>query len=174
MKNPQALKRFVPAALAFVLVAFGTLMVLPKNDEAANADERQPTLVVTREVEAGTPASNLVTSVEVKMLEADARATGVLSSGRRSPEGAAHLRSRGWRATARFVIRCQRGGRPRSRFRRLSRFDSTTQRWVGPLVTPVTWSTFTTSAQTLRADCQGMRWFSRLRHPTNLGRETRP
>ncbi len=51
MKNPQALKRFVPAALAFVLVAFGTLMVLPKNDEAANADERQPTLVVTREVE---------------------------------------------------------------------------------------------------------------------------
>ena len=87
MRNVQSLKRFAPATLAFVLVAFGTLLVLPKNDEAANADERQPTLVLVRGVEAGTPASELVTDVEVKMLEPDARATGALSSLDEIPDG---------------------------------------------------------------------------------------
>lgn len=85
--NSQSLKRFVPAALAFVLVAFGTLMVLPKNDDVVMADEREPVLVLTGDAEAGTPSADLVSAVEVKMFEAGARATGALTSLEDLPDG---------------------------------------------------------------------------------------
>lgn len=134
MRNVQSLKRFAPATLAFVLVAFGTLLVLPKNDEAANADERQPTLVLVRGVEAGTPASELVTDVEVKMLEPDARATGALSSLDEIPDGVLisnHVPGEQLLASS-FAANVVEGlgvG-----FVAVSvRLDA--QRWVGPLVT---------------------------------------
>jgi hypothetical protein len=134
VNNLQSLKRFAPAALAFVLVAFGTLMVLPKNDEAANADERQPTLVLTQAVEAGTSSSDLTARVEVKMLEADARATGVLSSVEDLPEGVLisdHVAGEQLLASS-FAANVVEGlgvG-----FVAVSvRLDA--QRWVGPLVT---------------------------------------
>ena len=134
MRNVQSLKRFAPATLAFVLVAFGTLLVLPKNDEAANADERQPTLALVRGVEAGTPASELVTDVEVKMLEPDARATGALSSLDEIPDGVLisnHVPGEQLLASS-FAANVVEGlgvG-----FVAVSvRLDA--QRWVGPLVT---------------------------------------
>ena len=134
MRNIQSLKRFAPATLAFVLVAFGTLLVLPKNDEAANADERQPTLVLVRGVEAGTSASELATDVEVKMLEPDARATGALSSLDEIPDGVLisnHVPGEQLLASS-FAANVVEGlgvG-----FVAVSvRLDA--QRWVGPLVT---------------------------------------
>ncbi|MEN9805492.1 MAG: hypothetical protein RIS41_2339, partial [Actinomycetota bacterium] len=73
--------------LAFVLVALGTLMILPKNDDVANADQRQPTLVLVADVESGTATADLTAQVEVKMLEVDARATGALASLDDLPDG---------------------------------------------------------------------------------------
>ena len=134
MKNLQSMKRFAPAVAAFVLVAFGTLMVLPKNDEAANADERQPTLVLVREVEAGTAVSDLVTAVDIKMLEAEARATGARSSLDDLPEGvlvADHVAGEQLLESsfAKNVVEGLGVG-----FVAVSvRLDA--QRWVGPLVT---------------------------------------
>lgn len=87
MKDLRSLKRFVPAGVAFVLVAFGTLLVLPSNDETAKADLRRPTLVLSTDVESGTSTADLTAQVEVKMLEIDARASGALSSLDELPDG---------------------------------------------------------------------------------------
>lgn len=134
MTNLQSLRRFTPAALAFVLVAFGTLMALPKNDEVANADERQPVLVLTDDVEAGTPVADLVAFVDVKMLEADARAAGAYSSIDDLPVGVLtsdHVTGQQLLATS-FAANVVEGlGKG---FVAVSvRLDA--QRWVGPLVT---------------------------------------
>lgn len=130
----QSLRRFAPAALAFVLVAFGTLMVLPDDDEVANADQRRPTLVVTVDAESGTPSTDLRDSVEVKMLESDARATGALSSLDDLPEGvlvADHVAGQQLLASS-FAANVVEG--LGSGFVAVSvRLDA--QRWVGPLVT---------------------------------------
>lgn len=134
MTNLQSLKRFAPAALAFVLVVFGTLMVLPQDDETANADERQPTLVLTTDAEAGTPIADLTASIDVKMLEADARATGALASLDALPEGvlvADHVAGQQLLATS-FAANVVEG--LGDGFVAVSiRLDA--QRWVGPLVT---------------------------------------
>ncbi|MEY3680763.1 MAG: hypothetical protein RL547_1376 [Actinomycetota bacterium] len=132
MTSLQSLKRFAPALLAFVLVAFGTLMVLPKDDDVANADQRQPTLVLTDDAEAGTPIADLVT--EVRMLEVDARATGALTSIEGLPEGVLvtdHVAGQQLLATS-FAANVVEGlGKG---FVAVSvRLDA--QRWVGPLVT---------------------------------------
>lgn len=87
MKDLQSLKRFVPAATAFLLVAVGSLMVLPKGDGAANASDRRPTVVVTSELTAGATRDEVARSVEVRMLEVDARASGALAAIDEIPEG---------------------------------------------------------------------------------------
>ena len=134
MTNLQSLRRFTPAALAFVLVALGSLMVLPKNDDVANADQRQPVLVLPGDVEAGTSTADLVALVDVKMLEADARATGALSSIDDLPEGVLtsdHVTGQQLLATS-FAANVVEG--LGDGFVAVSvRLDA--QRWVGPLVT---------------------------------------
>lgn len=132
MTSLQSLKRFAPALLAFVLVAFGTLMVLPKDDDVANADQRRPTLVLTDDAEAGTPVADLM--LEVRMLEVDARATGALSAIDELPEGvliADHVAGQQLLSTS-FAANVVEGlGKG---FVAVSvRLDA--QRWVGPLVT---------------------------------------
>lgn len=134
VKDLQSLKRFTPAVLAFVLVALGSLMILPKNDDVANADQRQPVLVLTGDVEAGTATADLVALVDVKMLEADARATGALSSLDDLPEGVLtsdHVTGQQLLATS-FAANVVEG--LGDGFVAVSvRLDA--QRWVGPLVT---------------------------------------
>lgn len=134
VKDLQSLKRFTPAALAFVLVALGSLMILPKNDDVANADQRQPVLVLTGDVEAGTATADLVGLVDVKMLEADARATGALSSIDDLPEGVItsdHVTGQQLLVTS-FATNVVEG--LGEGFVAVSvRLDA--QRWVGPLVT---------------------------------------
>jgi len=130
----QSLKRFAPAVLAFVLVAFGTFMVLPKDDDVANADQRQPTLVLTADVETGTPVADLAADIEVRMLEADARATGAISSIDDLPEGvliADHVAGQQLLSSS-FAANVVEG--LGEGFVAVSvRLDA--QRWVGPLVT---------------------------------------
>jgi hypothetical protein len=134
VRNLQSLKRFAPAALAFVLVAFGTLMILPKNDDVANADQRQPTLVLTSDVESGTATADLTAQVEVKMLEVDARATGALASLDDLPDGvlvADHVAGQQLLDSS-FAANVVEG--LGEGFVAVSvRLDA--QRWVGPLVT---------------------------------------
>ena len=134
MKDLQSLKRFAPAALAFVLVALGTLMILPKSDDVANADQRQPTLVLTADVESGTATADLRAQIEVKMLEVDARATGALASLDDLPDGvlvADHVAGQQL-LTSSFAANVVEG--LGDGFVAVSvRLDA--QRWVGPLVT---------------------------------------
>lgn len=87
MKNIQSAKRFIPAIAAFVLVAVGTLIALPNDDTASSAEQRQPTLVLSVDVESGTPATDVAAHTEVKMIEVAARASGALSSLDEVPEG---------------------------------------------------------------------------------------
>ena len=126
------MKRFAPTALAFVLVGFGTLMVLP-DDEPTDDSRRLPTVVVTSDVESGTAAADLKPITEVRLLEADARATSALSSLDDLPEGvltADHVAGQQLLASsfATNVIEGLGDG-----FVAVSvRLDA--QRWVGPLV----------------------------------------
>lgn len=87
MIDPRSLKKYVPVVAAFVLVALGTLAVLPSEDGQATADQRQPTLVAKTAIETGVGSDELAGLVEVRMIDADARATGALSSVDDIPEG---------------------------------------------------------------------------------------
>ena len=133
MRDMRGVKRFAPTALAFVLVGIGTLMVFP-DDESAEAGQRFPTLVVTSELESGTPVSELASVTEVRLLAADARATGALSSIDDLPEGVLtsdHVAGQQLLASsfAADVVEGLGEG-----FVAVSvRLDA--QRWVGPLVT---------------------------------------
>lgn len=134
VRDLRTLRRFVPPALAFLLVGFGTLLVLPDDDEIAEARQRFPTLVVTSDIESGTSATELRSNTEVRFLEADARALGALSSLDEVPEGVLRfdhvvgqqlLRSS---FATNVVVGLGEG------FVAVSvRLD--TERWVGPLVT---------------------------------------
>lgn len=134
MKDLQTLKRFAPAVLAFALVALGSLMILPKNDDVANAEQRQPVLVLTGDADVGTLTADLVSLVEVKMLETDARATGALASIDDLPEGVLrsdHVKGQQLLVTS-FAANVVEG--LGEGFVAVSvRLDA--QRWVGPLVT---------------------------------------
>lgn len=87
MIDPRTLRRYVPGVSAFVLVAVGTLLVLPNSDEPANADQRQATLVAKSAIEAGAESGDLGALLEVRMIPSDARAAGALSSVDEIPEG---------------------------------------------------------------------------------------
>jgi hypothetical protein len=87
MIDPRTLKRYVPAASAFVLVVVGTLLVLPNSDEPANAEQQQATLVAKLAIDAGVESGDLGSLVEVRMIPANARAAGALSSVEEIPEG---------------------------------------------------------------------------------------
>jgi hypothetical protein len=134
MKDLRPLKRFAPAASAFVLVALGTLLALPSDDEAAKADLRRPTLVLSTDMESGSSTANLVSDVEVKMLELDARASGALSSLDELPDGvlvADHVAGQQLLSSS-FAANVVEG--LGEGFVALSvRLDA--ERWVGPLVT---------------------------------------
>lgn len=87
MIDPRSLRRFVPAITAFVLVAVGTMLVLPSNDDRANADQRLATLVAKSSIEAGVESDQLGSMVEVRMIPIEARAAGALASVEEIPEG---------------------------------------------------------------------------------------
>ena len=87
MIDPRSLKRYVPALAAFVLVAVGTLLVLPNSDEPAMADQLQATLVAKSPIDAGVKSDELESMLEIRMIPIDARATGALSTFEEIPEG---------------------------------------------------------------------------------------
>ena len=83
------LRRVGPALAAFVLVALGVLVLAGGGKGQANADTTTllPTVVAVSGIDAGTHTDALGSKVEVRMLPADARALGAVSSLAEVPEG---------------------------------------------------------------------------------------
>lgn len=75
-----------PALAAFSLVAIGTLVALP-NDDQATADDRIPTVVATSRLASGTDTDSVRANVEVRELDPEARAAGALTSIDDIPDG---------------------------------------------------------------------------------------
>ena len=80
MTLATTLRRHWVTVTAFFLVLLGTLAVVPRGDEKADATKRISTLVLTKALDEGTPAEAVRAAVEVRDLDPDARATGALSS----------------------------------------------------------------------------------------------
>ncbi len=87
MNLAASLRRHRVTIAAFFLVLIGTLAVVPRGDESATATEKIPTLVVTSAIAKGSSSALVRASVEVRDLDADARATGALSSLDEIPDG---------------------------------------------------------------------------------------
>ena len=80
MTLAATLRRHWVTVTAFFLVLLGTLAVVPRGDEEADATKRVPTLVVTKSLDDGSSAAVVRTAVEVRDLDPEARASGALSS----------------------------------------------------------------------------------------------
>ncbi len=87
MTLAATLRRHWVTVTAFFLVLLGTLAVVPRGDEKADATKRVPTLVVTKSLDDGSSAAIVRTAVEVRDLDPEARASGALSSLDEIPEG---------------------------------------------------------------------------------------
>ena len=87
MTLATTLRRHWVTVTAFFLVLLGTLAVVPRGDEKADATKRISTLVLTKALDEGTPAEAVRAAVEVRDLDPDARASGALSSLDEIPAG---------------------------------------------------------------------------------------
>jgi len=87
MNITSTLRRHAPALGAFALVTLGSLLVIPGGDGEAGADPRLPTVVVIAPIPEGALSSEIVASVEVRLLAPEARAEGALSSLEEIPQG---------------------------------------------------------------------------------------
>lgn len=81
------MKKWGPAAVAFLLVAGGTLAALPSDSKRAEATDLVPALFLTSRLDAGTPTSTVRDNVEVRRIPADLRPIGALTSESEIPAG---------------------------------------------------------------------------------------
>jgi hypothetical protein len=80
-------KRFIPAIAIFLLVTFGLLQLIPTDKNVAVSTELIPTVVFTQIASAGTNSSDLVSQIEIRMIDTQSRASGSLSSIEEIPSG---------------------------------------------------------------------------------------
>jgi hypothetical protein len=80
-------KRFIPAIAIFLLVTFGLLQLIPPDKNVAVSTELIPTVVFTQIASAGTNSSDLVSQIEIRMMDTQSRASGSLSSIEEIPSG---------------------------------------------------------------------------------------
>jgi hypothetical protein len=80
-------KRFIPAIAIFLLVTFGLLQLIPTDKNVAVSTELIPTVVFTQIAPAGTNSSDLVSQIEIRMMDMQSRASGSLSSIEEIPSG---------------------------------------------------------------------------------------
>jgi hypothetical protein len=80
-------KRFIPAIAIFLLVTFGLLQLIPTDKNVAVSTELIPTVVFTQIASAGTNSSDLVSQIEIRMMDTQSRASGSLSSIEEIPSG---------------------------------------------------------------------------------------
>ena len=87
MRVNEKYKRFIPAIAIFLLVTFGLLQLIPTNKNVAVSTELIPTVVFTQIAPAGTNSSDLVSQIEIRMMDTQSRASGSLSSIEEIPSG---------------------------------------------------------------------------------------
>lgn len=79
--------KYVPALLAFGCVLGGSLLLLPGDDEAANAEVRVDVVVLKRDLPAGSTAADVRDGAEVRELPREAVPDGSLQSLAQIPDG---------------------------------------------------------------------------------------
>lgn len=82
-----SVKRFGPAVLAFLLVVFGVLLLLPDDGNEAKANLEVPVVVAESSLASGATASQVRGGVAVRMVPETARAAGAFSSIDEIPDG---------------------------------------------------------------------------------------
>lgn len=87
MRVNEKYKRFIPAIAIFLLVTFGLLQLIPTHKNVAVSTELIPTVVFTQIAPAGTNSSDLVSQIEIRMMDTQSRASGSLSSIEEIPSG---------------------------------------------------------------------------------------
>jgi hypothetical protein len=87
MKIDGKYKRFIPAVAIFLLVTFGLLQLIPTDKTEVVSTELTPTVVFTQVAPAGTNSSDLVSQLEIRMMDSQSRASGSLSSFDEIPSG---------------------------------------------------------------------------------------
>ena len=87
MRVNEKYKRFIPAIAIFLLVTFGLLQLIPTDKNVAVSTELIPTVVFTQIAPAGTNSSDLVSQIEIRMMDMQSRASGSLSSIEEIPSG---------------------------------------------------------------------------------------
>lgn len=87
MRVNEKYKRFIPAIAIFLLVTFGLLQLIPTDKNVAVSTELIPTVVFTQIASAGTNSSDLVSQIEIRMMDTQSRASGSLSSIEEIPSG---------------------------------------------------------------------------------------
>ena len=82
-----SIKRFGPAVLAFTLVGFGVLLVLPDDNDKAKATQDVPVVVAVNSLSSGASAGQVRNNVEIQLVPQASRATGAFSSIEDIPDG---------------------------------------------------------------------------------------
>lgn len=76
----RKLGKYLPALFAFGFVLAGSWLLLPRDDESADAESTTQVVVLTRAVGAGAPALEVRNASALRSLPVDAVADGALSS----------------------------------------------------------------------------------------------
>jgi hypothetical protein len=80
MTIKRNITKYLPAMLAFSFVLAGSWMLLPRDEDTADAEAQVSVVVLTRALAEGTPASEIRSAVTVRSLPAEAVADGAFDS----------------------------------------------------------------------------------------------
>ena len=87
MIGKNEVRRFAPAAGAFLLVTGGTLFALPKSGDGGDDANRLPTIVAVAPLAGGASAEQVRANIEIRQIDANSRPVGALSSASEIPDG---------------------------------------------------------------------------------------
>lgn len=87
MKLPHRLRRILAPVTAFILVAGGTIALMPNESAVVEAEQEVAVLVLTQPVSAGTTTDQVASLVETRLLPVDAIADGAFSDTSALPNG---------------------------------------------------------------------------------------
>ena len=87
MIGKDEIRRFAPAAGAFLLVAGGTLFALPNSDDGGSTTKQLPTVVAIAPLAGGSDSEQVRASVEIRQVDIEDRPVGALSATSEIPDG---------------------------------------------------------------------------------------
>lgn len=80
MSMKRNITKYLPAMLAFSFVLAGSWMLLPRDEDTADADAQVNVVVLTRAMDEGTPAGEIRNAATVRSLPAEAVTDGAFDS----------------------------------------------------------------------------------------------